>query len=71
MITRICYLPETDKFEITQLKTLGLQEKKFIVDPKDIEKCKRMTLNPMVGYRSVNNKNDRYISEGTSAWYDR
>jgi len=50
---------------------LGLQEKKFIVDPKDIEKCKRMTLNPMVGYRSVNNKNDRYISEGTSAWYDR
>lgn len=71
MITRICYLPETDKLEITQLKTLGLKEKKFVIDPKDIVKCKRLTLNPMVGYRSVINSNDRYLSEGTSTWYDR
>ena len=53
------------------MKTFNLKQLQFEVDPKDIQKCKRMTMNPMVGYRSVLNSNDRYLSEGTSIWYDR
>ena len=40
-------------------------------DPKDIIKCKRQVINPMVGYRSVKDNNDRFSTESIGMWYDR
>ena len=43
----------------------------FKVDPKDLIGCKRKTLNPFVGYRSVTNNNERYATESLGIWHDR
>ena len=48
-----------------------LKEVKVYIDPKHLIKCKRQTMNPLVGYRSVTDNNDRYITESTGVWHDR
>lgn len=40
-------------------------------DPKEIIKCKKQVLNPFVGYRSVNNANEKFGTESTGMWLDR
>ena len=57
VVSAIHYLPEEDKLVIKQFKSMFLGEQKIIVDPKDLISCKKKTLNPFVGYRSVTDNN--------------
>ncbi len=48
-----------------------LSEKIMNFDPKELIKCKKQTLNPFVGYRNVNEANQRFGTESTGLWHDR
>lgn len=48
-----------------------LTERIMTFDPKELIKCKKQTLNPYVGYRSVNDSSLRFGTESTSLWHDR
>lgn len=71
MVKSIKYLPEENKIVIKQFSDWLLREKETVYDPKDIIKCKRQTLNPFVGYKSVKNSNTRFSTESTGLWHDR
>lgn len=71
MVTTIKYLPDEHKFAIRQFKDWLLREKETLYDPKDLIKCKRQTLNPFVGYKSVSNNSTRFATESTGLWHDR
>jgi len=64
-------MPDEHKIKIKQYKDWLLREKESILDPKDIIKCKRKTLNPFVGYKNVQNPSHTYATESTSLWHDR
>lgn len=48
---------------------MDLIERKF--DPKELIKCKRQSMNPIVGYKSVNEGKVRFGTESVSLWHDR
>jgi hypothetical protein len=71
LCTAISYLPEEHKIQIKQMSGRFLTEKVLTFDPKELIKCKKQTLNPFVGYRSVNEANQRFGTESTGLWHDR
>ena len=71
MASAIHYLPEEHKLVITQYRSKMLGEVKVEIDPKDLIKCKRQTMNPLVGYKNVTDNNDTFITESTAVWNDR
>lgn len=71
IVTGISYLPEEHKIKIKQWSGRFISEQTKIFDPKEIIKCKKQVLNPFVGYRSVNNANERFGTESTGMWHDR
>ena len=48
-----------------------MKEKIMKYEPKELIKCKKQVLNPFVGYRSINNPNERFGTESTGMWHDR
>lgn len=71
LVTAISYLPEENKIKIKQYRDWLLREKVDCYEPKDLIKCKRKTLNPFIGYRSVADANTKFGTESTSLWHDR
>lgn len=71
VVTGISYLPEEHKIAIKQWSGKFITEKLSFYDPKEIIKCKKQVLNPFVGYRNVNNSNERFGTESTGMWHDR
>ena len=71
VVSSIDYLPESNQLKINQFSTTFLGNKEILVDPQDLIKCKRQTINPFVGYKSVKSKNERYATESIGAWEDR
>lgn len=67
----IKYDPVGNKLEITQFSSPFLGEKTKTVDPKELINCKRKTFNPLVGYRSLINNNEKYATESLGVWHDR
>ena len=48
-----------------------MKEKIMKYEPKELIKCKKQVLNPFIGYRSINNPNERFGTESTGMWHDR
>lgn len=71
LTTAISLLPEENKIQLKQMSGRFLTERIMKFDPKELIKCKKQTLNPFVGYRSVNDSSLRFGTESTSLWHDR
>ena len=71
LTTAISLLPEENKIQLKQMSGRFLTERIMTFDPKELIKCKKQTLNPFVGYRSVNDSSLRFGTESTSLWHDR
>lgn len=71
IVTAISFLPDEHKIKITQYKDWLLREKVTLYDPKELIKCKKQVLNPYIGYRSVEDSNDRLGTEAIGLWHDR
>ena len=71
LTTAISLLPDENKIQLKQMSGRFLTERILTFDPKELIKCKKQTLNPFVGYRSVNDSQQRFGTESTSLWHDR
>lgn len=71
LTTAISLLPEENKIQLKQMSGRFLTERIMTFDPKELIKCKKQTLNPFIGYRSVNDSQLRFGTESTSLWHDR
>ena len=67
----IHYLPEENKFVFKQYssKTLTVEDHKY--DPKQLMLHKRKSINPFVGYKSLDEDNKKFATEHLGIWHDR
>jgi hypothetical protein len=51
IVTSVAYKPEDNKLEITHLGTTFLKPKTELVDPQNLIKHRRKSINPLIGYK--------------------
>ena len=69
IVTSIAYTPE-GKIEITHLGTTFLKPKTELVDPQNLMKHRRKSINPLIGYKQLE-PNMMFATESMATWHDR
>ena len=70
IVTSITYKPEQKKLEITHLGTTLLKTKTEMIDPENLIKHRRKSINPLIGYKQLE-PNMLYATESMAIWHDR
>lgn len=70
IVTSISYKSAENKLEITHLGTTLLKPKTELVNPENILKHRRKSINPLIGYKQIE-PNMMYATESMGLWHDR